>query len=68
MNYPDTQSFYFSLERIVGNEGWIVKMFLEKLMALIVADGRIDDKEKLFLADFLRVLEEEGFELKFKTE
>ena len=68
MNYPDTQSFYFSLERILGNEGWVVKMFLEKLMALIVADGRIDDKEKLFLADFLRVLEEEGFELKFKTE
>ena len=67
MNYPDTQSFYFSLERILGNEGWIVKMFLEKLMALIVADGRIDDKEKLFLADFLRILEEEGFELNFKT-
>ena len=54
MNYPDTQSFYFSLERIVGNEGWIVKMFLEKLMALIVADGRIDDKEKLFLAESMR--------------
>ena len=67
LNYPDTQSFYFSLERILGNDGWIVKMFLEKMMALIVADGRIDSKEKMFLADFLRVLEEEGFELKFKT-
>lgn len=67
MNYPDTQSFYFSLERIIGNEGWIVKMFLEKMMALIVADGRIDEKEELFLADFLRVLEEEGFVLKFKN-
>ena len=67
MNYPDTQSFYFSLERIIGNEGWIVKKFLEKMMALVVADGRIDEKEKLFLADFLRVLEEEGFELKFRN-
>ncbi len=67
MNYPDAQSFYFSLERILGKEGWVVKMFLEKLMELIVADGHTDEKEKLFLADFLRILEEEGFELNFKT-
>ncbi|MBO5997099.1 MAG: TerB family tellurite resistance protein [Alphaproteobacteria bacterium] len=67
MNYPDTQGFYFSLERIIANDGWIVKMFLEKMMSLIVADGKIDEKEKLFLADFLRILEEEGFELNFKN-
>ena len=67
LNYPDTQSFYFSLERILCNEGWVVRMFLEKMMALIVADKNIDKREKLFLADFLRVLEEEGFELKFKN-
>ncbi len=66
MNYPDSQSFYFALERILGKEGWVVKMFLEKLMALIVANGKTDEKEKLFLADFLRILEEEGFQLNFK--
>ena len=67
MNYPDAQSFYFALERILGKEGWVVKMFLEKLLELIVADGRTDEKEKLFLADFLRILQEEGFDLNFKT-
>ena len=46
INYPDTQSFYFSLERILGKEGWVVKMFLEKLLELVVADGKKDDKEK----------------------
>ena len=66
-NCPDVQSFYFSLERILGKEGWIVKMFLEKLMELIVSDGNTADKEKLFLADFIRILEEEGFVLNFKT-
>ena len=67
MNYPDTQSFYYALERILGKEGWVVKMFLEKLMELIVADGKTDEKEKLFLADFLAVLQNEGFELNFKN-
>ena len=67
INYPDTQSFYFALERILGKEGWIVKMFLEKLLELVVADGKKDDREKLFLADFFKILEEEGFELNFKT-
>ena len=67
MNYPDTQSFYYALERILGKEGWVVKMFLEKLMELIVADGKTDEKEKLFLADFLAILQDEGFELNFKN-
>ena len=67
INYPDTQSFYFSLERILGKEGWIVKMFLEKLLELVVADGKKDEREKLFLADFFKILQEEGFELNFKT-
>lgn len=67
MNYPDTQSFYYALERILGKEGWVVKMFLEKLMELIVADGKTDEKEKLFLADFLSILQDEGFELNFKN-
>lgn len=64
--YPDSQSFYFALERILGQEGWIVKMFIEKLKSLIVADGKVHEKEKLFFADFLAVLEEEGFILNFK--
>ena len=65
MIYPDNQSFYYALERILGQETWIVRMFVEKLMALIKADGKVDEREKLFLADFLRVLEEEGFQLNF---
>ena len=65
MFYPDNQSFFFALERILGLESWIVKMFVEKLIALITADRRIDEKERLFLSDFMRVLKEEGFELHF---
>ena len=42
-------------------------MFLEKLLELVVADGKKDEQEKLFLADFFKILEEEGFELNFKT-
>ncbi|MBE6449142.1 MAG: hypothetical protein E7013_00370 [Alphaproteobacteria bacterium] len=67
INRLDVQSFYFSLERILGKEGWVVKMFLEKMLELIVADGIQTEKEKLFIADFLRILEEEGFELNFKN-
>ena len=51
---------------IVDKEGWVVKMFLEKMLELIVADGIQTEKEKLFIADFLRILEEEGFELNEK--
>lgn len=65
--YPDSESFYYSLERILGQDGWIVKLFLEHLMKLIAADGVIHDKEKLFLAEFLRVLEGEGFDVEFKS-
>ena len=66
--YPDGQSFYYALERILGQEGWVVKMFVEKLMSLITADGKVHEKEKLFLADFLAVLDEEGFILNFKKQ
>lgn len=62
---PDTQSFYLSLERILGMDGWIVKMFLEALMEMIMSDGEVHEKEKLFLAEFFRILEEEGFKIEF---
>ena len=66
MFYPDNQSFYFALERIVGQEGWVVRMFVEKLIELVKADGRVDSRESLFLSDFLHALKEEGFDLDFK--
>lgn len=62
---PDTESFYLALERILGKDGWVVKMFLDHLMELIMADGHADEKEKIFLADFLGILNEEGFDIEF---
>jgi len=62
---PDTESFYLSLERILGKDGWVVKMFLDHLMELIMADGHADEREKIFLADFLGILNEEGFDIEF---
>ena len=62
---PDTQSFYLSLEKILGMDGWVVKMFLEALMTMIMSDGEVHEKEKLFLAELFRILEEEGFKIEF---
>ena len=62
---PDTESFYLSLERILGKDGWVVKMFLDYLMELVMADGQADEREKIFLADFLGILNEEGFDIEF---
>ena len=62
---PDTESFYLSLERILGKDGWVVTMFLDYLMELIMADGKADEREKIFLADFLGILNEEGFDIEF---
>lgn len=65
MLYPDQESFYQSMERILGNEGWVVKLFLEHLIHLISSDGTIDEKERIFLAEIMTILKNEGFLIKF---
>lgn len=65
MLYPDQESFYQSMERILGNEGWVVKLFLEHMIHLISSDGKIDEKERIFLAEVMTILKNEGFVIKF---
>ncbi len=65
MLYPDQESFYQSMERILGNEGWVVKLFLEHMIHLISCDGKIDEKERIFLAEVMTILKNEGFVIKF---
>ncbi len=63
--YPDRESFYQSMERILGKEGWVVKLSLEHMIHLINSDGKIDEKERFFLAEVMTVLKNEGFVIKF---
>ena len=56
-----------AMERILGKDGWIVRMFLEHLFELVESDGKKDDRELKFLADLMAVLQEEGFEIEFDT-
>ena len=65
MLYPDQESFYQSMERILGSEGWVVKLFLEHMIHLISSDGKIDEKERIFLAEVMTILKNEGFVIKF---
>ena len=65
--YPDKQSFHTAMERILGKDGWIVRMFLEHLFELVESDGKKDDRDLKFLADLMAVLQEEGFEIEFDT-
>lgn len=65
MLYPDQESFYQSMERILGSEGWVVKLFLEHMIHLISSDEKIDEKERIFLAEVMTILKNEGFVIKF---
>lgn len=62
---PDLISFHQSMQRIVVQEGWVVKLFLEEMIHMITSDGHIDEKERLFLAEIMTILKQEGFVIKF---
>jgi len=66
MIYPDNQSFYDALEKILQKEAWVIQMFVEKLISLIKADGKIEQREKEFLSEFISILKEEGVDLNFE--
>lgn len=62
---PQSDDFYAALNNIFGKDGWVVKVFLEQMIHLITADGKIDDRERVFLAEFLTLLKQEGFVVTF---
>ncbi len=63
--YPDRESFYQSMESILRKDAWIIKLFLEHMIHLITSDGKIDTKERVFLAEIITILKNEGFIINF---
>ena len=64
--YPDEESFYQACEVILNKEGWILSLFLETMIRLILADGRVDEKEKAFLESLFAILGMEGYKIEYQ--
>ena len=64
--YPDEESFYQACETILNKEGWILSLFLETMIRLIRADGRVDERERAFLESLFAILGMEGYKIEYQ--
>ena len=60
---PDEESFRTSLAAVLGQPEEIVQNFIETVLDVIMADGRVDPKERAFLLKIMELLEKEGYNI-----
>ena len=60
---PDEESFRASLAAVLGQSEEVVQGFIETVLDVIMADGRVDPKERAFLLKIMELLEKEGYNI-----
>ena len=61
--FPDEQSFFESMDVIVGQPQIYLQLFVETFLKLVLSDGVIHDNERELLAETLYALRLNGIEL-----
>ena len=60
---PDRDCFETALNKALTQEQTIVQGFVEAILDIIMADGKVDPKERDFLVNILDLLEKEGYDI-----
>jgi len=60
---PDEDNFYDAMEEVLELGDDELKEFVETFVQVILADGVVDDEERIFLAEMLQIMEEEGIDI-----
>lgn len=60
---PDEECFRIALEKILKLDVGIVQKLLETILDIIMADGKIDKRERVFLSLLMGTLEQEGYDI-----
>ena len=58
---PDATSAGMAFQRVLSKDKTILQSFIEALINVIMANGTADEKERIFLAKVLDLLESQGF-------
>ena len=58
---PDATSAGMAFQRILSKDKTVLQPFVEALINVIMANGSADEKERIFLAKVLDLLENKGF-------
>lgn len=58
---PDATSAGMAFQRILSKDKTVLQAFVEALINVIMANGQADEKERIFLAKVLDLLESRGF-------
>lgn len=59
---PDLESFKMALQVVLSKDKKVVQSVVQAMLAVITADGKVEDKERAFLSRIISILEQEGFE------
>ncbi len=59
---PDDESFSMALQRLLTKDKSVVQEVVETMLAVILADGKVHDKERAFLARIIDLLRADGYE------
>ncbi len=60
---PDEVCFSSALSHVLNKGQKVVQPFLETVLEVIMANGKIDDKERAFLIRIMDLLEQDGYEI-----
>ena len=58
---PDATSAGMAFQRVLAKDKTVLQSFIEALINVIMANGQADEKERIFLAKVLDLLESQGF-------
>jgi tellurite resistance protein len=60
---PDEVCFSSALSQVLNKGQKVVQTFLETVLDVIMANGKVDDKERAFLIRIMDLLEQDGYEI-----
>lgn len=59
---PDSQSAGMAFQHILAKDKEAIQVFVEALIGVIMADGNVADKERVFLSKVMDLLQSQGFQ------
>ena len=60
---PDEESFQVALGKVLSKDETTVQNFVEAILDVIMADGRVDPRERAFLLRIMELLEADGYNI-----
>lgn len=60
---PDEENLQPALAKVLSKDQEVIQKFVEAILDIIMADGKIDDRERNFLIRIMDLLEQDGYEI-----